>query len=153
MASRAICAACKICCVLGVTGFGIIAAAISFTAAANGSFECRWTRRLSSTFAPTRSISSETLISGVVSIIRNVVLERPRPLSQRKQASALLDTILCRCHLNVMSTMLKHARAYRLVSWGLVASITALLAGCGQRSAVGHQIPFGQGGGSAGYRT
>jgi len=52
-----------------------------------------------------------------------------------------------------MSTIWKRARSYRLLSWGLVASIAGLLAACGQRSVVGHQIQFGEGGGSEGYRT
>jgi hypothetical protein len=52
-----------------------------------------------------------------------------------------------------MSTTLKHASTSKLVSLGLAVSILALLAGCGQRSVVGHQIEFGQGGGSEPYRT
>lgn len=49
--------------------------------------------------------------------------------------------------------MLKRAPAYRMLSWGLAASIAALLAGCGQRSIVGRQIQFGEGGDSEHYRT
>jgi hypothetical protein len=52
-----------------------------------------------------------------------------------------------------MSTILKHARASRLLSWGLAASLAALLAACGQRSVVGRQIQFGEGGDSERYRT
>jgi hypothetical protein len=52
-----------------------------------------------------------------------------------------------------MSMILQRALGYRLLSWGLAASIAGLLAACGQRSVVGRQIQFGEGGGSEGYRT
>lgn len=51
-----------------------------------------------------------------------------------------------------MSTRLNLARAYRGLAWSFATTIVMLLAGCGERSVVGQQIQFGQGGGSEAYR-